>query len=47
MLCFQEMAALEHRAMFVSGKYSDGAVMMHQPVKVLCAQARGLGFGVT
>lgn len=39
MICFQEMAALGHEAMFVSGKHSYGAVVMYQPAKVLCAQA--------
>lgn len=47
MLCFQEMAGLEHKVMFVSGKYSCGAVMMYQPEKALRAQTKGLGFGVT
>lgn len=47
MLCFQEMAALEYKAIFVSGKNSYGAVMMHQPAKALCAQAKGLGFSIT
>lgn len=47
MLCFQEMTALEHKVLFVSGKHSCGAVMMYQPVKALRAQAKGLGFSVT
>lgn len=47
MLCFQEMAASEHKVMFVSGKHSYGAVLMYQPAKALRAQTKGLGFGVT
>lgn len=47
MLCFQEVAALEHKVMFVSGKHSYKAVTMYQPAKALHAQTKGLGFGVT
>lgn len=47
MLWFQEMTALEHKAMILSGKHSYGPVMMHQPAKALCAQAKCLDFDVT
>lgn len=40
-------ALLPGAAMFVSGKHLYGAVMMCQPAKALCAQAKGLGFGTT
>lgn len=47
MLCFQEMAALEHKAMVLSGKHWYGLVMMYQFAKALCAQSKCHDFGVT